>query len=579
MSILQGIPVSPGVVIGEALVIGTEGFRIPHRFVARSAVEEELGRLRQAFKAVESEIDENRRNIAQELGEQYGAIFAAHLQIVQDARLREEIESLVADRQYSPEYSVSRVLRAYAKKFQELENARFAERADDIFDIEKRLLRNLLGQRREELSQLTSPVIVLAHNLTPSETANLDPKMVIGFATEIGGLGSHTAIVAEAQGIPAVVGAGEFLADVSGGETVIVDGDTGQVILQPDEQTLAKYRQEMDERQATAVRLQSLRDLPAQTRDGTTIRLAANIEFPTEVEACNGAGADGVGLFRTEFLYLIAATDPDEETQFTAYANVAKAMPGKPIVIRTQDLGADKIRGLSPSQDEKNPFLGLRSIRLSLRDVPAFRTQLRAILRASTLGDVRVMFPLISTIGELRQAKMVLADAMEDLDEAGIAYNRGMPIGMMVEVPATVMLLDRFVDEIDFISIGTNDLIQYALAVDRSNNQVAGLYNAADPAVLRLIQMTVASGVRAGLDVSLCGQMSSSRTYTMLLLGLGLRELSVPPKALLEIKQICRNVTIAQCESVAERALQMESAREIKTMLREELRKLQLETA
>ena len=578
MSNLQGIPVSPGVAIGEALVIGTEGFRIPHRFVALSAVEEELRRLRQAFDVVEDEIDENRRNVASELGEQYGAIFAAHLQIVKDARLREEIEALVAQRQYSPEYSASRVLRAYAKKFQMLENARFAERADDIFDIEKRILRNLLGQRREELSQLTSPVIVLAHNLTPSETANLDPNMVIGFATEIGGLGSHTAIVAEAQGIPAVVGAGEFLAEVSGGDMVIVDGDTGQVILQPDEQPLAKYREEIAQRQAIAARLASLRDLPTQTLDGTSIRLEANIEFPSEADACLAGGADGVGLFRTEFLYLVAATEPDEETQYAAYASVAGAMPGKPVVIRTQDLGADKIRGLSPSQEEKNPFLGLRSIRLSLRDVPAFRTQLRAILRASTVGDVRVMFPLISTIAELRQAKMVLADAMEDLDEAGIAYNKDLPVGMMVEVPATVMMLDRFVDEIDFISIGTNDLIQYALAVDRSNSQVANLYNAADPAVLRLIEMTVDCGTRAGLDVSLCGQMSGSRTYTMLLLGLGLRELSVPPKALLEIKQVCRSVTIEQCQQVARRALAMENAWEMKNMLREELRKLQVKS-
>ena len=460
---------------------------------------------------------------------------------------------------------------------EELENARFAERADDIFDIEKRLLRNLLGQRREELSQLTSPVVVLANNLTPSETANLDPKMVIGFATETGGLGSHTAIVAEAQGIPAVVGAGDFLADVSGGEMVIVDGDTGQVVLQPDEETLAKYRAEIQRHREVTARLQPLRNLPARTCDGTAVRLEANIEFPAEVEACVAAGADGIGLFRTEFLYLVAATEPDEETHYSAYASVVKAMGDKPVVIRTQDLGADKIRGLSPSQDEKNPFLGLRSIRLSLRDLPAFRTQLRAILRASTLGDVRVMFPLISTIGELRQAKMVLADTMEDLDEAGIPYNRDLPVGMMVEVPSAVMLLDRFVDEVDFISIGTNDLIQYALAVDRSNSQVAGLYNAADPAVLRLIEMTVSSGARAGLDVSLCGQMSGSRTYTMLLLGLGLREFSVPPKALLEIKQICRSVSIDQCQAIAKRALQMENAREIKTMLREELRNLQLE--
>lgn len=578
MQILQGIPVSPGVAIGETLVLDSEGFGISRRFVAPDAVDYEVARLNEALEAVEWEIDQNRQAVSRELGKQYGAIFAAHLQIVRDLKLRDEIESLVRQRNYSPEFAVARTLGHYAKTFQALENARLAERVDDIRDIENRLLRNLLGECREKLPALTSPVIVLAHTLTPSETANLDPNMVLAFATELGGQGSHTAIVAEARGIPAVVGAGKFLADVAGGETAIIDGDTGCVVLQPDEEILRRYRSEAEEIRTLAAHLESLRDLPAETTDGTPVHLLANIEFPAEVDLCHRHGATGIGLYRTEFLYLLSDVQPDEQTQFQAYAGVAQQMEGRPVIIRTQDLGADKMQG-SPSREERNPFLGLRSIRLSLRNLPVFRTQLRAILRASALGDVRAMFPLISTVPELRQAKEVLSEAMDDLEAEGIEYNRGIPVGMMVELPATVLMLDHFLPEIDYISIGTNDLIQYALAVDRNNKEVAGLYNAADPAVLRLIEMSVAAANRRGIEVSLCGQMSGNPIYTMLLLGLGLRHLSVPPGSIPEIKRICRSVSIPQCEAVARQALAMESGTQIKTMLKEQLREVAPELA
>jgi len=579
MQILQGIAVSPGVAIGEALVIDNEGFRIPRRFVVRDAVEEELDRLGCAVDAVSREIEANRDAVAQELGEQYGAIFSAHLQMLRDKRLSAEIEQLVRERHYSPEYAVSRTMRRYAKVFQELPNALMAQRADDIFDIERRLLRNLLGRRREELSQVTSPVIVLAHNLTPSETASLDREFVLGFVTEIGGPGGHTAIVAEALEIAAIVGTGQFLTDVSGGDQVIVDGDQGLVILEPDEETIARYRHEVEEHRTLEVKLESLRDLPAETADGQRVNLFANIEFPHEATACQKRGADGIGLYRTEFLYLGADVEPTEEVHYEAYASVVEAMNGNPIVIRTLDLGADKMGQLPNTEDERNPFLGLRSIRISLRNLSQFRTQLRAIARASALGDIRVMFPLISTLPEFRQAKMVLSDVMEDLEEEGIPFNCEMPVGMMVEVPAAVLTLHRFVKELDFVSIGTNDLIQYTLAVDRSNKEVASLYNASDPAVLRLIEMTVETTRDAAIQVSLCGQMSGSPTYTMLLLGMGIYSLSVPPIAIPEIKKICRSVTLSQCEAVARRALTMENAQEIRSFLREELRKILPELA
>ncbi len=573
MQKLQGIAVSPGVAIGEALVMDNEGFRIPRRFVARDAVVDEMERLDKAVAAAASEIAHHRETVSAELGEKYGAIFEAHLQMLQDSRLRSELEEMIRQRHYSPEYAVSRTLRRYAQVFQRLESSYLAERANDIFDIEKRLLRHLLGRRREGIAHLTSPVLVLAHNLTPSETANLDRRFVRGFVTEIGGPGSHTAIVAEALEIPAVVGTGPFLTEVSGGDRVIIDGDKGLVILQPDEETLARYRHEAEEIRTIAAKLEPLRDLPAETLDGVRIQLLGNIEFPYEVDHCVDRGADGVGLYRTEFLYLGAESEPTEEVHLQAYTRVLQAMNDKPVVIRTFDMGADKMPNMSRPDDERNPCLGLRSIRLALRNLPVFRTQLRAVLRASAMGDVRIMFPLVSTLMELRQAKMVLADVMEDLQERNVPFNRSLPVGMMVETPAAVMMIDHFVEEVDFLSIGTNDLVQYTLAVDRSNKDVVGLYNPADPAVLKLISISIQAAQRKQVPINMCGQMSGSPLYTMLLIGMGLRRFSVTPSAIPEVKNICRTVTLAECEAVAERALAMENARDVKSFLKEELKK------
>jgi phosphotransferase system enzyme I (PtsI) len=573
MQRLQGIAVSPGVAIGEALVMGTEGFRIPRRFVARDAVDDETSRLSTAFAASIEQVSRNRDAVSRKLGREYGAIFEAHLQMLNDVRLRAELEQLIRQRHYSPEYAVSRALRRYVKVFQSLDNSYLAERATDIIDIEKRLLRNLLGLRREEISSLTSPVLIMAHNLTPSEVANLDRQFVLGFVTEEGGSGSHSAIVAQGLEIPAVVGAGAFLTDVSGGDLAIIDGDHGQVILQPDEETIARYRRDAEHNRSQEQVLTALRDLPAMTLDGTQIDLMGNIEFPHEVRHCVSRGAAGIGLYRTEFLYLGVDTPPDEEVHFQSYSGVCEAMGPKPVVVRTFDLGADKVQAELPTDDEKNPFLGLRSIRLALRNLPIFRTQLRAILRASVKGNVRVMFPLIATMRELRQAKMVLADVMEDLEERGEEFNRKIPIGMMVEVPAAVMMLDHFADEVDFFSIGTNDLIQYTLAVDRSNKDVADLYSASDPAVLKLIKIAIDSAKAHNKPVNLCGQMSGNTTYTMLLVGMGLRQLSVPSAVIPEIKRICRGVTLEQCQAVTEHALGLENALDVTSYLKEQLKK------
>jgi phosphotransferase system enzyme I (PtsI) len=370
-----------------------------------------------------------------------------------------------------------------------------------------------------------------------------------------------------------------LLNDVSDGDFVIVDGDHGRVIVAPDEPTLKRYEHEVEEHRSQALRLEELRDLPATTNDGVHVSLQANIEFPWEVEACLERGAEGIGLYRTEFLYLGAANEPTEAEHFSAYDGVVRQMQGRPVCIRTLDLGADKLGQLPTQEEERNPFLGLRSVRLSLKNVPLFRTQLRAILRASAHGSVRVMFPLIATLQELRQCKMVLADAIEDLEEAGLELDRSIEVGMMVEVPAAVVMLDRFLPEVDFISIGTNDLVQYTLAVDRSNKEVADRYRASDPAVLRFLEMSLSAAQDANVSVSVCGQMGGEPLYTMLLLGLGLRAFSVPPSTIPEIKNVCRHVSISECQQVARHVLALDNAWEIETYLREQLRKVVPELA
>jgi phosphotransferase system enzyme I (PtsI) len=575
MQVLQGIAVSPGVAIGEAFVLDNEGFRIPRHFVARDAVDDELARLEHAIAGVSSELTGSRDAITRELGSQYGAIFDAHEQLLHDPRLRGEIESLIRQRHYSPEYAVSKTLRKFAKVFQDLGDPHLSQRATDLFDLEKRLLRKLLGLERQELTSLVSPVVILAHDLTPGETASLDPRFALGFATESGGAGGHTAIVAKGRDLAAVVGVGNFLRDVSGGDVVIIDGDHGQVILHPDEPTLERYRRLAAQHKSYTVRLRELKDLPAVTSDGLAlVNVTANIEFPSETQHCLDVGADGIGLYRTEFLYLASQREPKEADHYEAYARVAQAMFPRPVVIRTLDLGADKLPSNMLDEAEPNPFLGLRSIRLTLRNLPLFRTQLRAILRASVLGNVRIMFPLVTTLQELRQARMILSDVIEDLLDEGVPLTDEVPVGMMVETPAAVMMLEKFLEEVDFISIGTNDLIQYALAVDRSNRNVADLYQCGDPAVLRLLEMAVNAAQKADVPASICGQMGAIPHYIMLLLGMGLRSLSVPPGSVPQVKQICRSVTLAQCESVARRVLSMDSAREVDTYLREELRRV-----
>ncbi len=581
MEVKKGIPASPGVAIAPAVVLDAEEYRITQVFVPPEEVPHELGHVDIALNAAREEVEELRDRTAARLGRETAAIFDFHLGVLTNETLKQKLCDAVSRHNYTAAYAVSQVMHEYQRRFLDIREAVFNDRIKDVYDIEKRLLRHLLGHIREDLAHLSEPVVVIAHDLTPSQTAQLDPEKVLGFVTDAGGLTSHTAILARSSGIPAVVGLNDITADVSGGDLVIIDGTKGLVICKPDAETLKEYEQTGERLIEFGHELNELRDLPAVTLDGERVELLGNIEFPHEVATSLARGAEGIGLYRTEFLYLRGGEEPTEADHYEAYRAAIEAAGDKLVVIRTLDLGADKY--VQTSRDdrdrERNPFLGLRSIRFCLAHVEIFKPQLRAILRASTLGNVSIMFPLISKITELRQAKWILAESMEDLDEEGVAYRKDIPLGIMIETPSAVAMAGRLAKEVDFFSIGTNDLIQYTLAVDRSNERVAPLYTGADPAVLRFVRDVIRNASRQEVKCCLCGEMAGDPMFALLLVGLGLRQFSMAPNDIPEIKQIIRKVTVAHAQKVARKVLTMESDREIYNYLRDELRKILPEVA
>lgn len=564
---LQGIAVSPGVAIGKVLILDREGYRITRSQINSADRQNESERLRTAIAEASSRLDQHRQTSSVKIGEKVGAIFSAHQQLLLDPSLHGEWLRLIEEQCYSAEFAISTVLSRYAHAFRNMGSEMMAERAMDIRDVERTLL-EALGGSPMQVTGGEGPSVLLSHDLSPAETAGLDREKIIGFCTEVGGPGGHTAIVARGLEIPAVVGLGSFLHRIEREAQVIVDGFRGRVILQPDEATLRLYRERIEDRAGRAQKLTEIRDLPAVTQDGQKIQLLANIEFPGEIAACLARGAEGVGLYRTEFLYLGAETEPTEDQQYEAYREVITALKGMPVIMRTLDLGADKVGKFTLLEPENNPFLGLRSIRLSLRQPKMFRTQLRAMVRAAMDGKLKIMFPMITTLHELRTARMVLRQVVDDLAEEGLAVPKNIEVGMMVEVPAAVLMLEHFIHEVDFISIGTNDLIQYTMAVDRGNEYVADLYSGHDPAVLRLIRSSVDVALKHNVDVSVCGEMSSTPATALLLIGLGVRSLSAPAALLPQVKQAIRNVNLTDCKQMADRVFDFETAREVDAYLK-----------
>jgi phosphotransferase system enzyme I (PtsI) len=576
MEIKKGIAVSPGVSIGKCLIIDSEDYRIPRRVIEASQRVMEIQRIRNAFGDAISELTEleQAQEQAQAGGGRIKDIFAVHLRLLRDRSLRRKITDLIHTESVTAEYAVSAVLREVAAHFTSARDAYISERAADFYDVEKRLLKRLLGHKREDLSRLREEVVVVARELSPTQTAAFNKTFVKGIASDAGGRTSHAAIVARSLGIPAVVALEDLTEFAHGGDTVIIDGNRGIVVVNPDDETIHQYEAYGREFVALEHKLDAIREKPAVTRDGVRVTLLGNIEFPNEAQGILDKGGEGVGLYRTEFLYLNRPTEPSEQEHYEAYAATVRVLKGRPVVIRTVDLGADKYTQRRRYVPEPNPFLGLRSIRYCLQNLPMFKTQLRAILRASVLGNVKVMFPLITNIQELMQAKMILHDVMEDLDEEGIRYNRGMKVGIMVETPSAALTGSTLARDCDFFSIGTNDLTQYTLAVDRGNELVSTLYSPADPAVLRLIRTVIQDAYKARIDVSVCGETASEPEYVMLLLGMGIRTLSLSAPMIPEIKQVIRSVTMEECSVLARKVLAMNSERQISAYLRSAARKV-----
>lgn len=574
----RGIAVMPGIVVRRAFVLDVGGYDIQRRMVSDEEAPREIERLNKAIAEARRELEELQNRLSKRLAEaQIGAILSTHLAILNDEQLtRQFIERIKDPRHASAEYAVFSVLRLVVKEFQSISDEYLAQRVTDIYDIEKRLLRILLEDKRQDLRHLTDEVVVVSRDLTPSQTASLDTTKVKGFATDAGGRTSHTAIVARALGIPAVVGLESVTADVAGGDTVIIDGNQGLVIISPDDATLRIYTQKEKETLATEVRTrQEFKDMPAVTKDGVEVKIMANIDFPEEVGQCLALGAVGIGLYRTEFLFLGARSAPTEREHFDSYLRAVQELGNRHIIIRTLDLGADKAVVGDGDVREFNPFLGCRSIRFCFRHLDVFKTQLRAILRVSAFGRVRIMFPLISCLDELRRAKAFVHEVMDDLEREDIPFRKDIKIGIMIEVPSAAVTADILAKEADFFSIGTNDLVQYTLAVDRDNESVADLYRPADPSILRLIRNTVAAAEAAGIPVGMCGEMAGDAIYTMLLLGLGVKEFSVsPPSIIPELKKIIRSLTCSAARAVAEKALTLTDPEETAQFLRAKIKEI-----
>ncbi len=568
---LKGIAAASGISIGPAYRVGKEELVIPKQSIQQEEIPLQIQLFEEALIKTRREIIELQKRIGAEMGQEEAQIFDAHLLVLEDRMLIEEVISRLKKEQLNVAFIFSEVLKKYIDVFSKIEDEYLKERIVDINDVGKRILRHLLGKTRQSLSDLKERVIVVAHDLSPSDTAAMHKQNVAAFVTDIGGKTSHTAIMAKSLEIPAVVGVQEGTSKIKPGDMLIVDGIMGLVIVNPDEETLAEYREEEEKLKGIAERFLSVKDLPAITLDGKVVGINANIEFPDEVPSVKLHGAEGIGLYRTEFFYMNRKDPPTEEEHYQAYKYVAEEMKPYPVIIRTLDLGGDKFLSQFEVPQEMQPFLGWRAIRFCLARPDIFKLQLRAILRASVHGNLKVMYPMISGIEELTQANAILEEAKEELKDKGIPYNDNIKIGAMIEVPSAAMTVDILAKEVDFFSIGTNDLIQYSLAVDRVNEKVAYLYEPAHPAVLRLIKNIIDVAHSKKIKVGMCGEMASEKNLALMLLGMGLDEFSIPPQVIPELKYIIRLLKFKQAQEIANEALKLSTGKEV-----EEFTKLKL---
>lgn len=559
----HGIGVSPGIARGSVFVYRTDDEEPPLRRITEGEIPAEIARFESALIATRSQILEMQHRIADAIGAKDAGIFDAHLLVVEDRTLIDEVLRTLTREKINVEHVFQQVANRYSKTLSEIDDPYLRERALDINDVARRVVHNLLGKTAKTLSSIETPHILVAHNLTPSDTAQLNRHLVLGFATDAGSRTSHTAIMARSMNIPAVVGLHDVSESLVMGDQVLIDGYNGFFIVNPSDQTLWEYGELELKKGKVEEKLTELRETVSTTRDGRHVTLSANIELPEEVEFVTKNGAEGIGLYRTEFFYLNKTETPDEEEQFENYSKVARDVLPHSIIIRTLDLGGDKFMSALDLPEELNPFLGWRAIRFCLEKVDIFKVQLRAILRASAVGNVRMMYPMISGVDELRKANKILEECRQELRAEEKPFNEEMEIGAMIEVPSAAISADLLASEVDFFSIGTNDLIQYSIAVDRVNERISHLYEPTHPAIIRLLKTVVDAGHAKGLWVGVCGEMAGEIALTPLLLGLGVDELSTGAALVPRVKRAVQSLDMSVCAELVQKLLSMDSSADI----------------
>ncbi len=567
----QGIGASPGVAVGKAFVLDRKRIRTPKLRLSDAEVETELMRLKTAVELSDHQLLEIKDRLATGDGHDHALILEAHRLMLHDPMFVDEVKKLIARDHINAEWAVRRVARKIKHMFDNIPDEYFRERRADVDFVADRIVRNLMGQTVDVEMDVPADAVVVAHDLSPADAAMLvKTGRVAGFVTDLGGQTSHTAIVARARETPAVVGAGRASEQISPGDLVALDGTRGLVLVNPTEEQLALLRETMRRHLASEQMGLKTKDLPAITTDGWRVVLKGNIEFAEEIPSLVAHGAEGIGLYRTEFLFLDRQHPPTEEEHYRCYRQVLEAMGGRPVTIRTMDLGGDKVPGRK-HEKEPNPAMGLRAVRYCLSHRELFRVQLRALLRASAHGNLRIMFPLISGVSELREARSELEYCRSELGRAGLPIGKRFPVGIMVETPSAALIADRLAQEADFFSIGTNDLIQYSLAIDRQNRDVAYLYKPLHLSVLRLLKSIVEAARSAGIPVAMCGEMAGDPVYSLVLVALGLDELSMTAGQIPVVKQIIRRVSRSESIELLNQAMEFSTAEEIERFVRTEM--------
>lgn len=569
---LKGIGASPGVAVGHAFILDRKRVRTPKLRLAEAEVEPERMRMRTALELSDRQLAELKEQITRSEGHDHALILEAHRLMLHDPMLVDEVDKLIVEDRINAEWAVRRVARKLKHLFDNIPDEYFRERRSDVDYVADRVVRNLMGQVVDEEVEIPAEAVVIAHDLSPSDAAMMARSgRVAGFVTDLGGQTSHTAIVARARETPAVVGAGKASEQISPGDLVALDGSSGVILVNPTTDQLALFREaQRVQQQSEQLALRS-KDLPATSVDGFRIRLNGNMEFLEEIPSLLAHGAEGIGLYRTEFMFLDRKNVPSEEEHYRAYKQVLEAMGGRPVTIRTLDLGGDKVPSKTKHEKEPNPAMGLRAIRYCLAHRELFRAQLRALLRASAHGNLRLMFPLISGMSELREARSELEACRTELSRAGVPMGKRFPVGIMVETPSAALIADRLAQEAEFFSVGTNDLIQYTLAIDRQNRDVAYLYKPLHLSVLRSIQNIVAAAKSAGIPVSMCGEMGGDPIYALVLLALGFDELSMTAGQIPVVKNILRSAKRAEAQALLNSAMELTTAEEIERYIRTEM--------